>query len=145
MKRRTRHNAQPRRARGAPYSQGSAPRLVLRTAFGLWQRMKGLLGEGELGRNCGLWLRPCTGVHTLGMRQSLDVVFLDRHGNVVKVVARLRPGGVALCWRARSAVELPAGYCARHPAYAAAIRRACLRVECQDEQSLCQRIRRRGR
>lgn len=87
----------------------------------------GLLAGQRLGDSEGLWINPCMAVHTIGMRFPIDVVFLDRHQAVIRVVANLPPYRFAICWRASSVVELPANYCARHKNYAAAITRAiCL-------------------
>jgi len=58
------------------------------------------------------------------MRRTIDAVFLDRQGNVVKTVHGMRPNRVACCWRAHSVVELPAHYCRRHVCYVLALRRA---------------------
>jgi uncharacterized membrane protein (UPF0127 family) len=33
----------------------------------------------------------CSSVHTVGMRYPIDVVFLDRHGGIARVVESLRP------------------------------------------------------
>jgi uncharacterized protein len=47
------------------------------------------------------------------MRFAIDAVFLDREGNVLRVVERLRPWRVAGCLGAKSVIELPAGECER--------------------------------
>ena len=45
-----------------------------------------------------------------GMRFPLDVAFLDRDGAVVETYAALAPGGrTGWHWKARHALELPAG------------------------------------
>ncbi len=81
-----------------------------------WSRLRGLLGtsEGDFGNGCGLWIRPCRGVHTLAMRFPIDVVYLDRAGTVVHVEHNLQP------WRfspvrlqAASVLELPGHTLAR--------------------------------
>jgi hypothetical protein len=51
-----------------------------------------------------------------GMRFALDLVWLDRRGNVVKVSEGLQPGRFAACLRARSVVEVCAGSGARFAA-----------------------------
>jgi uncharacterized membrane protein (UPF0127 family) len=75
-----------------------------------WSRLRGLLGasESDFGNDCGLWIRPCRGVHTLAMRFPIDVLYLDRAGTVVHVEHNLQP------WRfspvrlqAASVLELP--------------------------------------
>jgi uncharacterized membrane protein (UPF0127 family) len=55
-------------------------------------------------------ITPCSSVQTTFMRFAIDVVFLDRDGQVVKVVQELRPYRGALGGRgAHSVLELPAG------------------------------------
>lgn len=82
----------------------------LEVADTAWKRSVGLLGRKGLAADSGLWLSPCNGVHTLGMRFAMDVLFLDAEGRVLRQVANLRP------WRfcgpvrdARTVIELPAG------------------------------------
>lgn len=73
-------------------------------------RLRGLLGRAALGPGEGLLLHPCNGVHTWGMRFSIDVLFLDAEGLVIRVEPSLPPGRM-IPWvrRARQALELPAG------------------------------------
>ncbi|TAJ17850.1 MAG: DUF192 domain-containing protein [Dehalococcoidia bacterium] len=73
-------------------------------------RLRGLLGRVGLEPGEGLLLRPCNGVHTWGMKFSIDVVFLDAGGNVLRVERAMRPGRM-VPWvrRAKQALELPAG------------------------------------
>jgi uncharacterized protein len=55
-------------------------------------------------------LRPCRGVHMVGMSFPLDVAFLDRQGGVVASYHALGPGQRS-GWHAEAcdALELPAG------------------------------------
>ena len=74
------------------------------------RRMIGLLGRNGLEVGEGLWIRPSSGVHTLGMRFSIDVVGLDKHQRVIKLWEYLRPYRVTSVSAAlRSVVELPPG------------------------------------
>lgn len=82
----------------------------LEIAATAWKRSVGLLGRPALPPDSGLWLEPCNGVHTLLMPFSIDVLFLDKEGKILRSVAGLKP------WRfcgpvrgARVVVELPAG------------------------------------
>ena len=54
-------------------------------------RLRGLLGRRGLAPTEALWLRPCNGVHTLGMAFAIDAIFLDKQLRVVKLVENLRP------------------------------------------------------
>ena len=82
--------------------------LVL--ASTLLRRMKGLLGRKALLNGEGLWIKPCNGVHTFGMRFPIDVVFLDRELRVIAVTQSLQPNRLTRLYRnAASVLELPSG------------------------------------
>lgn len=90
--------------------------LVTRLELALdpWARLRGLLGHAPLGEREGLLLRPCTGVHTLFMRFTIDVAFLDPQGRVVHACPRLRPWRVSpIVGEACCVLELCAGRLAR--------------------------------
>lgn len=73
-------------------------------------RFIGLLGRRGLPAGEGLLIKPSNGVHTLGMRFTIDVVLLDRAGVVLVAYRDLRPFRVTrLNWKATMALELPPG------------------------------------
>ena len=74
-----------------------------------WERARGLLGRTRLNEKQGFWLEPCPSVHTFGMRDALDIVFLDKDSKVIKVVENLKPLRFANCFSASSTLELLAG------------------------------------
>jgi hypothetical protein len=71
--------------------------------------MRGLLGSPPPAPGHALLITPCASVHTAFMRYPIDVVFVDRHGRILKVVETLPPWRAAACWRARHTLELAAG------------------------------------
>ena len=74
-------------------------------------RLRGLLAtsERDFRNGAGLWIRPCHGVHTLGMQFPIDVVYLDRENQVVHLESNLRPWRFApVRLQAASVLELPA-------------------------------------
>ena len=74
------------------------------------ERAIGLLSRTGLERGEGLWIVPCRGVHTCGMRFAIDVVALDEAGFVVDQVSDLKPWRMRLPRRGTAGVlELPAG------------------------------------
>ncbi|MFB3778996.1 MAG: DUF192 domain-containing protein [Bryobacteraceae bacterium] len=73
------------------------------------KRRVGLLKHDSLPSGQGLWIIPCEGVHTFGMKFPIDVVFLDRAKKVLKIRAGMGPRRISLCLRAHSVLELPAG------------------------------------
>ncbi len=73
-------------------------------------RMVGLLGKRGLGAGEGLWIKPSSGVHTVGMKFPIDVIGLDSKLRVIKLWEDLVPWRLtSLSFRMRSVVELPAG------------------------------------
>ena len=70
--------------------------------------MRGLLGRKELPDGEGILLRPAGSVHTFFMRFSIDVVFLSREGEVLKVARALPPWRTAAARRAKAVLELAA-------------------------------------
>jgi len=71
--------------------------------------MKGLLGRRSLSPDGGLWIEPCSSIHTWCMRFAIDAVFVDRQGRVIKIARHLRPWQMAFALGARAAVELADG------------------------------------
>jgi uncharacterized membrane protein (UPF0127 family) len=78
------------------------------------RRLRGLLGRSSLPTDEGLLLEPAFSIHTSFMRFTIDVVFLDRELQVVRVVENLRPWRMASARDARAALELAAGQAAAH-------------------------------
>lgn len=79
-------------------------------AAGLLARMKGLLGTDGLRDGNGLWISPCTGIHSFGMRYEFDALFVDGRMRVVGAYSRFRKNRVSNVFlSARGVVELPPG------------------------------------
>lgn len=94
-------------------SEGQVVCELCEIADGFFTRMRGLLGRKTLAQGQGLLLRPASSIHTWFMRFAIDVVFLDRELRVLKIKEQVRPWRGAARFRADSALELPAGECAR--------------------------------
>ncbi len=87
--------------------------IPVREALGFLDRAR-----GRLGHRCGrgteaLLLARCACVHTFGMRERLDLVFLDAFATVVRIDADVAPWRVRRCRGASAVIELPAGTGAR--------------------------------
>lgn len=65
--------------------------LCLDVASGFWSRLKGLLGRSDLAEDRGILIYPCNRVHTIGMKFSIDVIFLSKTGEILKIVSDLQP------------------------------------------------------
>ena len=81
----------------------------LEAAFDRASRNKGLLGREALPVGQALILAPCNSIHTFFMRFPIDVLFMARSGQVLKLAQALGPWRIAIGWRAAAVIELPAG------------------------------------
>jgi uncharacterized protein len=72
-------------------------------------RRRGLLKHSGLAPGEGLWITPCEGVHTFGMKFPIDVVFLNRKKKVLKIRPDMGRARIAFGLMAHSVLELPAG------------------------------------
>lgn len=88
-----------------------APVLSLRVARGFLGRLLGLWAVPFGPGHDGLLIQPCWAIHTFGLRQPIDVVFLDARGRVLNYRRNLAPNRVAGAWGARQVIELPGGFC----------------------------------
>jgi uncharacterized membrane protein (UPF0127 family) len=92
---------------------GSVIASVVEPALNATTRRRGLLGRDRLDDGHALLLAPCGSVHTIGMRFTIDVLFVGPDGRVVKIVEQLRSWRIAGAMRACFTVELPAGSLSR--------------------------------
>jgi uncharacterized protein len=72
-------------------------------------RMRGLLGRRDLPQGEGMLIRPAPSIQTFFMRFPIDVVFIHRDGDVLKICDGVRPWRAAAARRAHATLELPAG------------------------------------
>ena len=82
-------------------------RLVLADA--VWMRLVGLSVRRNPPEGWGLLIPRCRSVHTVGMRFSIDVVFLDHWGWPIEIRRSVPPWRVVSCRKAAAVVELKAG------------------------------------
>ena len=81
----------------------------VRLAESLAARAIGLLATPSLQPGEGLWLKPCTSVHSFFMRYPIDIVFLDADHTVLSCQT-LTPWRFSRWFsKSRSVIELPAG------------------------------------
>jgi uncharacterized protein len=73
------------------------------------KRRTGLLKHSSLEPGEGLWIAPCEGVHTFGMKFPIDVVFLNRKKKILKIRPNMVRGRISFSLLAHSVLELPAG------------------------------------
>jgi uncharacterized protein len=77
------------------------------------KRRTGLLKHSGLEAGEGLWIAPCEGVHTFGMKFPIDVLFLNKKKKILKARPDMVKSRIAFSLRAHSVLELPAGTLAR--------------------------------
>lgn len=82
---------------------------AVRVADNFFTRLKGLLGTKNLPKGQALLIRPCNSVHTFGMHYSIDVLFVSKEGQILKIVADMPSGKVAWCRGSAFVIELAAG------------------------------------
>jgi uncharacterized membrane protein (UPF0127 family) len=90
----------------------SSGRIIAATvipAFDRATRNRGLLGRRSLAPDSAMILAPCSSVHTFFMKFPIDVVFVSRAGQVLKVRAHCRPWRLAVGAGAFATIELPEG------------------------------------
>jgi uncharacterized membrane protein (UPF0127 family) len=79
-------------------------------------RILGWLRVSTLPAQRGLWLRPCSAIHTLGMRTAIDVILLDADCAVVRLCPNVPPNRFWLSHRrARSMIEMGPGFLTAAP------------------------------
>ena len=83
------------------------PRVYKTT--GIRERMQGLLGRTPLQENEALLLKPCSSVHSFGMRYTIDLVYLNRRWEIIKTVKAFKPWHISFCLKAHIVIEMIAG------------------------------------
>ena len=72
-------------------------------------RLKGLAKLDAMPRTAALHIPKCRSIHTFTMRFPLDLIWLDKRGDVVRIDEDVPPRRVRTCVRATSVVECNAG------------------------------------
>lgn len=99
-----------RKIRVTNSGSGKVVGTQIAVADGSLTRLFGLMGKRGLEPGHGLLITPSSGVHTFGMRFSIDVVGLDDDMVVVGLWPELKPyrlSGISLKYK--SMLELPPG------------------------------------
>lgn len=82
----------------------------VRKADNFLTRLVGLLKRTHLGPEEALWLMPSKGIHTIGMKFPIDVVFLNKEFYVLGLISGMHPYRVSgVHMRGYSVIELPNG------------------------------------
>jgi uncharacterized membrane protein (UPF0127 family) len=90
-------------------SNGALVAARLMRATNAWERGIGLLLRPSVAPDEGLWIDHCSAIHTMMMRASIDVFFLDQDGRVLRIANAVTPNRPLLfCRGTESIVELGA-------------------------------------
>ena len=93
----------------------SSSGLQLHQAHGFWARLRGLHAWNGLPWHTGLYIKPCSAIHTCGLAYTIDLVFLSAGGQILMQQHDIKPWRIASCRGAAAVVELPGGYCRMQP------------------------------
>ena len=72
-------------------------------------RSVGLLTRKHVPPSEGIWFPNCWMIHTVGMRATIDVLFLDAENRVFNVRPAVRPNRIVAAYGAATVVELGVG------------------------------------
>jgi uncharacterized membrane protein (UPF0127 family) len=82
----------------------------MRLATSIRERTLGLMFMEKMNGFDGLMLDPCRSIHNFFVRFPIDVIFLDRKNQVVKVIKDFKPWRVTgIYFSAQKTLELPSG------------------------------------
>ncbi|TDU30696.1 hypothetical protein DFR24_0045 [Panacagrimonas perspica] len=73
------------------------------------QRLRGLLGRKAPYLRDAWWFKPCSAIHTFGMRFPIDVLHLSREGRILRISAAVPPSRISICAAGHQVVELREG------------------------------------
>jgi len=95
-------------------TRGSTIASNLKVARSFGSRLKGLLGKKELPDGEGILLEPAYQIHTMFMKFSIDVLFVDKCLRIVHLIRELKPFRISgLHIGASKIIELPGGTIAK--------------------------------
>jgi uncharacterized protein len=72
-------------------------------------RNRGLLKHTGLAPGEGLWIVPTQSVHSFLMKFTIDVAYLNKKRQVLKLRPNMVKSRISICLSAHSVLELPAG------------------------------------
>ena len=76
-------------------------------------RLRGLIGQAAPAAGQGLWIEPCSAVHTFGVPDRLDLAFVSARMVVQRIDAAVPPRRIRIGHGACKVLEMRAGEAAR--------------------------------
>lgn len=81
----------------------------------MWGKTFGVMFWQDFGGYDGVLLTDTNAIHTFFVRFPLDLAFLDKNYQVIKLVSSLSPWRFSpIVWGAKHTLELPAGSIKKH-------------------------------
>lgn len=94
--------------------QGTVLTSNAETAYTFISRFRGLMFRKAIADDFALHIKPCNQIHMLNMRFAIDVIYLDKKLNVVKVDENVQPGVICKTVKAaHSVLEMKSGASAK--------------------------------
>ncbi|RUO31336.1 hypothetical protein CWE11_08295 [Aliidiomarina sanyensis] len=78
--------------------------LRIKGACTFFSRLGGWFGRTS--EEQGVWLYPCRIIHTIGMKQALNLLWIDAQGNMVREDLNVAANQIRVCWKAASVFEV---------------------------------------
>lgn len=79
-------------------------------ADNFFTRFMGLMYRKELSAGSGMLIRPCSQIHTFGMKFAIDAIFLNKDNQVVRVLSNIKPHRILpYISKSKQVLELAAG------------------------------------
>lgn len=79
-----------------------------KAANSFFARLVGLLDRNSLSKSQALILSPSNSIHSLFMRFTIDVIFLDKAGKVIAILPSFKPFCISpIYFGSVSVIELP--------------------------------------
>ena len=95
---------------GAPACAPFLKEIEVMVADTFLSRLAGLMLRQKLPVKTGLLLVPCNSVHMCFMRFPIDIIYIDKYYNIIKIVTNLKPWvGLSMCNKAWATLEMTAG------------------------------------
>lgn len=82
----------------------------LEIADSMWTRFRGWMFKSNAQPSSAILIRPCSSIHTMWMRMTIDAAFLSKENIVLGSRKALRPWRIAIAPKGTTGVlETPAG------------------------------------
>ncbi len=86
-----------------------------KVATSFYERLLGLMFKMDMPNCDCLILEPCSSIHTFFMKFSIDVIFVNKKNQIIKIIKNFKPWGLsALYFSSQKVLELKNGKIGDH-------------------------------